>query len=207
MSRLLAAVFAAAALSAAAADAPKPKAKAELARTAGKVLKAQARIKPSSDGPIFHEGRLTILDKADHTEEFKVTPRTKVTLDGKPAKFQKAAAPGALVLKALFDPATKELSSLDLKSGPKPDKDDSSVAEAVRGEIANTDVLKGVLSVRTAAKTVAEFVVPDSAKIRREAEGKLGEAVPLEALQVGDSVEVYSADGKTAVEIHARAAR
>jgi hypothetical protein len=209
MSRLTAAVFAvlavAAASAASAADAPKPK--AELARTAGKVLKVQARIKPSADGPVFHEGRLTLLDKADHTEEFKATPRTKVTLDGKPAKFQKAAAPGALVLKALFDPATKELASLDLKSGPKPDADDPSASDAVRGEIANTDVLKGVLSVRTAAKTVVEFIVPDSAKIRREAGGKLGEAVPLEALQVGDSVEVHSADGKTAAEIHARAAR
>lgn len=205
MNRLLAAAFAVlAALSASAAGAPKPK--AELSRTAGKVLKAQANISPSADGPVFREGRITILDKADHVEEFKATKRTKVTLDGKPAKFQKAAAPGALVLKALYDPNTKELSSLDLKSGPRPDGDDPKAVEAVRGEVANTDVLKGILTVRTGRQAISEFTVPETAKIRREAEGKPGEAVPFEALQVGDAVEVFSPDGKTAVEIHARAA-
>lgn len=176
-------------------------------RTAGRILKAQAKISPSSDGPVFREGRVTILDKAEHVEEFKATPRTKVTLDGKPSKFQKAAAPGVIVLKALYDPKTKELAALDLKSGPKPDADDPRTAEAVRGEVANTDVLKGILTVRTGRQTISEFVVPETAKIRREAEGKPGEAIPFEALQVGDAVEVYSADGKTAVEIHARAAR
>jgi len=175
-------------------------------RTAGKILKAQAKIAPSPDGPVFHEGRVTILDKADHVEEFKATKRTKVTLDGKPAKFSKAAVPGALVLKALYDPKTKELSSLDLKSGPKPDADDPKTAETVRGEIANTDVIKGILTVRTGRQAISEFVVPETAKIVREAEGKPGAAVPFEALQVGDAVEVFSADGKTAVEIHARAA-
>lgn len=197
MSRLAAAAFAVlAALSASAAP----------SRTAGKVLKAQSNIAPSADGPVFREGRLTVLDKADHVEEFKATKRTKVTLDGKPAKFQKAAVPGALVLKALYDPKTKELSSLDLKSGPKPDADDPKTAETVRGEIANTDVLKGVLTVRTGRQAISEFTVPETAKIVREAEGKPGTAVPFEALQVGDAVEVFSAEGKTAVEIHARAA-
>lgn len=197
MSRLTAAAFALlVALSASAAP----------MRTAGKVLKAQSKIAPSPDGPVFHEGRVTILDKADHVEEFKATKRTKVTLDGKPAKFQKAAVPGALVLKALYDPKTKELASLDLKSGPKPDADDPKAAETVRGEVANTDVIKGVLTVRTGRQAISEFTVPETAKIVREAEGKPGAAVPFEALQVGDAVEVFSADGKTAVEIHARAA-
>ncbi|MBI2789072.1 MAG: hypothetical protein HYX59_10360 [Elusimicrobia bacterium] len=197
MSRLLAAAFALlVAVSASAAS----------SRTAGKILKAQANISPSADGPVFREGRVTILDKADHVEEFKATKRTKVTLDGKPAKFQKAAVAGALVLKALYDPKTKELSSLDLKSGPKPDADDPKTAETARGEIANTDVIKGVLTVRTGRQAISEFSVPETAKIVREAEGKPGAAVPFEALQVGDAVEVFSADGKTALEIHARAA-
>jgi hypothetical protein len=177
-------------------------------RTAGKILKAQARISPSADGPVFREGRVTILDKADHVEEFKATKRTKVTLDGKPAKFQKAAVAGALVLKALYDPSTKELSSLDLKSGPKPDADDPVAAgTTVRGEIAHTDVIKGIVSVRSADKSVREFVVPEAAKITREVEGKPGAEIPLEALQVGDSVEVFPADARTAREIHVRAAR
>jgi len=192
-------------LSAYAAGAPKPK--GELSRTAGKIIKAQAKLAPSSDGPVFREGRVTIFDKADHTEEFKATPRTKVTLDGKPAKFQKAAVIGAIALKALYDPGTMELASLDLKSGPRPDVDDPAAASAVHGEVANTDIFKNVLTVRSADKTMREFAVPETARIRREAEGKLGAPIGLEGLQVGDAVEVYSADGKTAVEIHARAAR
>lgn len=176
-------------------------------RTAGKVVKAQSKIAPSSDGPVFREGRVTILDKAEHVEEFKATPRTKVTLDGKPAKFPKAAVTGAIVLKALYDPATKELASLDLKSGPRPDADDPKSAEPVRGEVANTDVLKGALTLRVGRQAIREFAVPETAKILREAEGKPAAAIPFEALQVGDAVEVFSADGKTALEIHARAAR
>lgn len=208
MSRLLAAALAAfVPLSASAAGAPK--AKAELARTAGKIVKFQSRIAPSSDGPKFRDGRVTIFDKADHTEEFKVTSKTKVTLDGKPAKFQKAAAIGALVLKALYDPSTKELAALDLKSVPKPaaDADDLKLPGTVHGEVANTDVLKGVVSVRSADKTVREYIVPETAKILREAEGKPAADILIEAIKVGDAVEVLSADGKTALEIHVRDAR
>lgn len=208
MSRLAAALAVLVSLTASAAsaaDAPKPK--AALARIAGKILKAQSKLAPGSDGPEFREGRVTIFDKADHTEEYKVTPKTKVTLDGKPAKFQKAAAIGALVLKGLYDPNTKVLATLDLKSGPKLDADDSQLAGTVHGEITNTDVIKGLLSLRAADKSMRHFVVPETAKIRREAAGKPLEDVQIEALQVGDAVEVHSADGRTALEIHARAAR
>lgn len=176
------------------------------ARTAGKVLQARSKLAPSSDGPVFREGRVTLLDKAARQQEYKATPRTKVTLDGKPAKFQKAAVPGALALAAVYDPATLELASLDLKSGPRPAAEEP-VAGAVHGEVANTDIFKNVLTVRSADKVVREFLVPETAKIRKEADGKLGAPIGLEGLQVGDAVEVYSTDGKTAVEIHARAAR
>ena len=208
MSRLLAAALAVfVTLPASAAGAPKTK--AELSRTAGKIVKSQSKLAPGSDGPSFREGRVTIFDKADHTEEFKVTPKTKVTLDGKPAKFQKAAAIGTLVLRALYDPNTKVLASLDLKSVPRvvADADDIKLPGTVYGEVANTDVLKGVLSVRSADRSVREFIVPESAKIQREAAGKPAMDILIEALNVGDAVEVLSADGKTALEIHVRAAR
>lgn len=190
-------------LSASAANPPK----SALSRTAGKIIKAQSKLAPGSDGPSFREGRVTIFDKADHTEEFKATTRTKVTLDGKPAKFQKAAVIGALVLKALYDPNTKELASLDLKSGPKPDLDDSQLPGTAQGEVTNTDVIKGILSIRSADKSTREYSVPDATKIVREAEGKPGEIIQIESLHVGDSVEVQSADGKTATEIHVSAPR
>ena len=78
---------------------------------------------------------------------------------------------------------------------------------AVAGEIAHTDVLKGVVSVRAADKSVREFIVPDAARISRQADERPASDVPLEALQVGDTVEVISTDGRTAAEIRARAAR
>ena len=193
-------------LSASAADAPK-NAKIALARTAGKIIQAQSKLAPSADGPKFREGRVTIFDKAEHTEEFKVTPQTKVTLDGKPGKFQNSSSVGTLVLKALYDPNTKELASLDLKSVPKTDNDDAKFGGTVKGEVANTDIVKGVISVRTAAKAVREYAVTDNTKVRREAEGTPGAEITLDAVQVGESAEIHSSDGKTASEIHVRAAK
>jgi len=185
-----------------AADAPKK----EPARMAGTITKADARLSPSSDGPVFKHGRVTIVDKAEKTEELKAVPRTKVTLDGKPAKFQKAAAAGMIVLKALYDPATKELASLDLKSPPSRPKAENE-AEAVRGEIAGTDIVRNVLTLRVDRQKVMDFIVADGTTIKREIPGKLPEPVALESLQVGDAVELYTADGRTALTILARAPR
>ena len=207
MSRMIAVSLAVLfALSASAADAPKSS-KAPLSRTAGKILQAQSKLAPGSDGPKFREGRVTIFDKAEHTEEFKVTTKTKVTLDGKAAKFQNSSSVGTLVLKALYDPNTKELASIDLKSVPKTDVDDTKFGGTMNGEVANTDIVKGVISVRSAKKAVREYSVTDLTKIRREVEGTPGTDIAFEAVQVGEGVEVHSMDGKTASEIHVRAAK
>lgn len=186
---------------------PKAEPKAELSRTAGKITQASTKLAPSPDGPVFREGRVTLLDKADHLEEFKATPATKVTLDGKPGKFQKAAVIGNLAVKALFDPATKELAVLEVRSLPRPKPDADDRAGAIRGDVAATDVFKNVLTVRTPDGIAREFLVPASARLVRESEGRPGQPVGLESLSVGDAVEVFSADGKSADEVHARAAR
>lgn len=193
-----------AALSAFAAPAPRGKTKPAL--TSGTVVQAMVKVAPSPDGPMFREGRLKMSDSTGREAEYKVTPKTTVTLDGKAAKFSKSAAPGVIVLKALYDPATKELSALELKNPPSKPRA-ANTAEAVTGEIAGTDILRNAISVRSGPRSIHDFSVPEGITIRREAAGKLGEAVGLDALQVGDVVEVYSTDGKTAIEIHARAAR
>jgi hypothetical protein len=196
-------------LSAFAAGAPKPKGKAAVAQTSGKIIQSQSKLAPGPDGPELREGRVTILDRADRTEEYKVTPRTRIKLDGKPGKFQKSSQIGTLVLKAVFNPATKELLSLDLKSlpRPRPEADEVQPAGLFQGEITNTDVIKGALSLRGADRSMRTYAVSETAKIRREAAGKPAEDVQLEALQVGDTAEVQSPDGRTAFEIRARAAR
>lgn len=182
------------ALPSAAADA---KPKALPTRLAGKVVKASMKIAPGADGrPVFREGRLTMTDKADRVEELKATPRTKVTLDGKPAAF-KAATAGTVILRAVYDPNTKELSELDLKSGPRPEALIGEPAGVVAGEVANTDVLKATLSVRTGPQNVREFAVTEQTRIT----GKNGALLGLETVKIGDAVEVDSKDGKTAADV------
>jgi len=154
---------------------------------------SSSKISPGADGrPVFREGRLTMTGKGDQTETLKVTPRTKITLDGKPAQF-KAAAPGALVLRALYDPATKELHALDLKAGPS-----DAAPGVLTGEVAGTDVFRGTLSLRTGPHSEREFnVVAEAVTIL----GKDGKPLAFEALQVGDAVEVRTRDGKYATSV------
>lgn len=164
-----------------------------MARLVGTVLKSSAKISPSSTGPVFREGRLTMTGKGDETEELKATPQTKITLDGKPAKF-KAATPGTLVLRAMYDPATKEIYALDLKSGPR-----ETAAGVFTGEVAGTDVLRDTLSLRTGPHSEREFTVTGDTTLL----GRDGKPLAFEAIKVGDAVEVTSRDGKSAHEVRA----
>ncbi len=199
MNRLTgAAAFVLLALTSAAAE---PKPKAEPTRLSGKVVKTSSKISPGADGPLFREGKLTMTDKADRVSELKATPKTKITLDGKPAQF-KAALPGTVILRALYDPNTKELSALDLKSGPRPEAPIDEAPGLVIGEVANTDVLKGTLSVRTGPQSVRELAVTDQTEIV----GKDGKAVAFETLKIGDAVEADSKDGKSAAVVRLRLA-
>ncbi len=172
------------------------KPKARQSRLTGTVLKASSKIAPGADGPVFREGRLTMTDKADRTEELKATPRTKITLDGLPAKF-KTATPGTIVVRALYDPDTKELSKLDLKSAPRLEAPAAAAPGVVTGEVANTDLLKGTLSVRTGPKNSREFAVTERTAII----GKNGQSLAFESIKIGDAVEVNSNDGNTAADV------
>lgn len=196
------ALLAALALPAAAAPAAKPaapaaKPAAKSSRTSGKVLQSKVRV---DQGRVV-EGRLIVLDKAGHTEEFKVTPATKVTLDGMPAKFEAVAVPEAPV-EVVYDPRSKLASSVALKPAPKPDSDDPKGVPASRGALATVNAAQGLISVRVGGME-RPFAVPASAKIRVEKAGKSRPAA-LKDLAAGDEVEVFSRDGKTAVEVHAR---
>lgn len=196
------ALLAALALPAAAAPAvkpaaPAPKPAAKSSRTSGKVVQSKVRV---DKGQVV-EGRLILLDKAGHTEEFKVTPATKVTLDGMPAKFEAVAVPEAPA-EVLYDPQSKVAASVALKPAPKADSDDPKGVPTSRGALATVNAAQGLISVRVGASE-RPFVVPASAKVRLEKGGKSKPAA-LKDLAVGDEVEVFSRDGKTAVEVHAR---
>jgi hypothetical protein len=182
-----------------AAGAPAPKVKPT--RLAGIVLKSSSKISPGADGPVFREGRLTMADKADRSEELKANPKTKVTLDGKPSTF-KAATPGTLIVRALYDPNTKVLTVLDLKSAPKETPFAEEPGGIVTGEIANTDVLKGTLSVRLGPQSNREYAVNEATSLV----GPDGKALSFEGLKIGDAVEVDSKDGKTAAVVRVRLA-
>lgn len=156
------------------------------------MTKSSSRIAPGGDGrAAFRDGRVTIADKAGAEVELKANPRTKVTLDGKPAQF-KAAVPGTIVLRADYDAAAKLLTALHLKSGPK-----DSAPGRVSGELAGTDVLKGTLSVRVGPNSTRDYAVTETTTV----EGRDGKPLAFEALKPGDAVEVNSRDGKSAAEV------
>lgn len=158
--------------------------------TSGKVVKAAA-------------GRLLITDDAGHPEEFLVTPKTKVTCDGKKAAFGKTAAGTCGRAKVVYDAQTKKVSILELKTVK--DADDAGARPAVSGEVALTDVLNRRVSVRLGGGATLDFKVDDDAKVLRETPGESPQAVEFETLKVGDAVEIVSKDWKTAQEIHVRA--
>jgi len=184
-------------LSSAAAEAPKVRP----TRLAGIVVKSSSKIAPGADGPVFREGRLTMADKADRSEELKANPKTKVTLDGKPSTF-KAATPGTLIVRALYDPNTKVLSVLDLKSVPRDPPPAEEPGGVVTGEVADNDVLKGTISVRLGPQSNREYSVNEATSVV----GADGKALSFEAVRIGDAVELDSKDGKSASVVRVRLA-
>jgi hypothetical protein len=212
MNRLLIALLlcAAPAPAALAADAPRPKAAAKaapaLSRTAGKVLKSSGK----KQGSALVDGRLSILDDAGHYEDFLVDAKTKVTCDGKTAPFLKAAVPGACdrAARVLYDLQTKRVAVLELKTALKADADAVKAGRSnASGEVAATDVLAGRISVRLGGGTTLDFKVGEATKITGEAAGdKPASAAAFESVKVGDRVEIFSKDWKTADEIRVRPA-
>lgn len=186
------------ALGAAAAPAP-------AAKIFGKVVKSTAKISPGADGPVFREGRLTVArEKTGAEEEFKATPKTRITLDGKPAKF-KAVFPGVIILRAAFDPKTNVLAAIDLKSAPRaelPPPEPVLQTGRISGEVANTDAIKGILSVRVGKGDTRDYAVTERSRIA----GSSGAAMTFDSIKVGDAVEVQTPDGKSADEILVRLA-
>jgi hypothetical protein len=65
------------------------------------------------------DGTLTVVDGAGKKTEFSVNGATKVMRDGKKTTFDTALI-GDLVIRAKFDPKTKKLSILELKSSAEP---------------------------------------------------------------------------------------
>jgi hypothetical protein len=183
--------------SARAADAPK-------AQVSGTVLTAEIAADPFAGGT--GAGSLVIVDKAGQTSEYSVLGTTRVTRDGKKIKFD-ATLVGDLVVRAKYDPKSKTLTVLDLKSSGVIKAAAKTAAPApVRGEVAFADAIKGELSVRTGKGATREFSVGETTKVLRETAGKPPLEVGFETVAVGDAVEVFSRDGKTADQIRVRPA-
>lgn len=169
----------------------------------GKVLTAEVTPE-SGEG----SGDLVIVDKGGNTARYGIDNATKVTRDGKRAAFEQTLV-GDSVLRAKYDPKTKVLTVLDLKSSTesKPAKAEAKPEAAyVTGEVALTDALKGTLSVRQGPGKTRDFEVTETTKVLRvKAEGQTQE-IAFESVAVGELVEVRSTDGKTADSIRVRPA-
>lgn len=177
---------------------------ARAATLSGKVLTAEVA-SDSADG----SGDLVIVDKGGRTARYEVAGTTRVTRDGKPASFDETLV-GDMVVRAKYDPKTKVLTVLDLKSSGTEKKAAKPAPKAeaayVTGEVAFTDAIKGTLSVRQGPGRTRDFAVTDATKVLRvKAEGPTQE-IGFENVAVGDLVEVRSADGKTADSIRIRPA-
>jgi hypothetical protein len=207
----LAAILTSGAASARAADAPAKTADVSETRDSGTILTAEVATDPFSDNT-SGAGSLVITDKAGRTESFSVLGTTHLTRDGKPIVFDSTLV-GDLVVKAAFDPKTKLLTVLDLKSAPPPiswnqapPKPAKAVKGTITGEVAFTDAIKGVLSVKTAKGRARKFAVVDATTVLREAADGSAQEIGFESVAIGDAVEVRSRDGKTADQIRVRPA-
>lgn len=168
-------------------------------------LAASATAAPLTPGTVFKTdegGGLVIVDKAGRTTQYQTDRDTKVMRDGKKEDFEHALI-GDAVIRGTYDPKTKVLTLLELKSGAQaapavlPSK-------TVKGEVALADAINGTLSVRVRKGVLREFSVTDATKVTALAEGKPAQEVLFETVAVGDAVEVLSADGRTADEVRVR---
>ena len=177
--------------SVAAAAPAKPAAKPSSASLSGRIIKAE-------------KGRITVVDDAGHLEELAVSAKTRVRCDGKKAALKDASPEAcARVEKATFDARTKKASSLVLKRLPA---GEHGAGPSLQGEVANTDVVGGKLSVRLGGGATIDLKVAEGTKILREVAEDKFEPMTLDAVKVGDRVEVHSKDWKTAEEVHVRPA-
>ena len=203
MSRLAAAAFVA--LLAAGASAARTD-DAPAARVSGRVLTAEIASDPFADGT-SGAGSMVIVDKDGHTEEYSVLGTTRLTRDGKNIKFDTSLI-GNLVIQAEFDPQTKTLTLLDLKSPETVAPAKKAAPPAiVSGEVAFADALKGSLSVRTGRGHTRKFAIVETTTVLRETAGGPAQEIGFETVSVGDAVEVRSRDGRTADQIRVRAAQ
>ncbi len=168
-------------------------------------LAARAAAAPLRPGTVYKTekgGGLVIVDKNGRTEEYRMRRDTKVFRDGKKADFEHELI-GDVVISGTYDPKTKVLTLLELKSGVQAAPADLP-EKTVKGEVALTDAIKGTLSVRAGKGVLHEFTLGDATKVLISAEGKPEKEVAFETVAVGDAVEVRSADGRLADEIRVR---
>ena len=194
---------------------PAAAAAASETRVSGTVLTAEVANDPFADN-VSGAGSLVITDKVGRTESYSVLGTTRLTRDGKPIVFDSTLV-GDQVVKATFDPQTKLLTILDLKSAAAPiswTEPASKAAKAakpaaagtVSGEVAFADAIKGLLSVRMGKGRTRKFAVVDATTVLREAADGPAQEVGFETVAVGDLVDVRSRDGKTADQIRVRPA-
>ena len=169
-------------------------------------LALRAGAAPLTPGTVFETkkgGRLVIVDKDGRREEYRVRRDTKVFRDGKKADFEHELI-GDVVIRGRYDPKTKILKVLELKTSTVAAPPVLPPAGPAKGEVALADAIKGTLSVRVGNGITRDFSVTAATKVLALSEGNPSHEVLFETVAVGDSVEVRSADGKTADEIRVR---
>jgi len=196
-------------------------------RASGTVITAEVVADPFGSGG--NAGSLVIAENG-FSVQYSVIGTTRLTQDGKIVQFDNTLV-GDVVVRAQFDPQTKTLTVLDLKSpyadsavvvppatlalpgtsktppgnpAPTPKADAPARIYVVGGEVALADAIKGILSVRSGKGRTRRFDVNDKTIVQREAADESTSPVGFVTVSVGDIVEVRSGDGRTADKITIR---
>ncbi len=190
-------------LAAPAAAAPAPAKKAAARRPVSRLNTTSGTIVKIELG----QGHVTLRDGAGHLEDLAATKASRLIRLGRRARLKDLRV-GDYATKAVYEPGTKRVLRMTVAPAAKAapaakDRDDAGRADA-QGEVAGTDVIGGSISVRMGGGATMSFKVGDATKIVREAPDAPTRAIPLEAVKVGDAVEVRTKDWKTADEIHVR---
>ena len=181
-------------------------------RASGTVLTAEVASDPFADN-VSGAGSMVIVDPAGHTANYSVVGTTRLTRDGKKITFDTTLV-GDLVVRAEFDPNTKTLTVLELKTpgtaapakkAVRPAAKKAAATAIVSGEVAFADAIKGELSVRLGKGRTRKFAVAETTTVLRKTADEPAREVAFETVAVGDVVEVRSRDGKVADQIRIRA--
>lgn len=149
--------------------------------------------------------RVAVLTGAGDTLILKIRKSTRILLDDGKSKLDELSA--GLKVSALYDNKTFVASFLDAHNQAEAvsNTQPQGGSPTVTGEVANTDVIAGKISLRLKGGNMLDLAVGEKTKVWRETPDKPAVEITFEAVNVGDRAGVLTRDWSVADEIRVRA--